>query len=72
MTHATRVPHHLLRGEIMRRWEHLTASEVDECCSDRARLIDMLQRRYGFVKRRAEREAELFFRDFQNRLRMAA
>jgi len=72
MTHATRDPHHLLRGEIMRRWEHLTASDVDACCSDRSKLIDMLIYRYGYVKRRAEREAELFFCDFQNRLRMAS
>jgi hypothetical protein len=72
MAHANRDPKHLLRGEIMRRWEYLTLSDVDECCSDQSRLIDMLQYRYGYLKRRAEKEAELFFCEFQIRLRMAA
>ena len=71
MAHANKDPLHLLRGEIMSRWEHLTASDVDECCSDRSRLIDVLQYRYGYVKRRAEKEAELFFCEFQTRFRMA-
>jgi len=58
-------------GEIMSRWEHLTAADVDQCCTDRSRLIDVLQYRYGYVKRRAEKEAELFFCEFQTRFRMA-
>jgi len=72
MAHANKDPLHLLRGEIMSRWEHLTASDVDECCFDRSRLIDVLQYLYGYVKRRAEKEAELFFCEFQTRFRMAA
>jgi len=72
MTRAARDPYRLLRGEILCRWQHLTVSDVEQCCSDRSKLVDMLQSRYGFVKRRAEREAELFFCEFQNRLRMAS
>ena len=62
----------LLLGEIRGRWEQLSSSEVEECCADRSKLIDLLQRRYGFAKRRAEREVELFLGEFQDRLRLAA
>ena len=65
-------PNRHLRAEIARHWEQLTASDLDECCDDSIRLIDILQRRYGFVKRRAIQEAEAFFREFEERLRMAA
>ena len=62
----------LLRGEILRRWELLTASDIERCGTDLGGLTELLQNRYGFAKRRAEKEVELFFWDFQNRLRMAA
>jgi hypothetical protein len=62
----------LLRGEILRRWNQLTASDIEQCAMDRRGLTELLQNRYGFVKRRAEKEVELFFWEFQNRLRMAA
>ena len=65
-------PNRHLRAEIARHWEQLTASDLDECCVDRVRLIDVLQLRYGFVKRRAQQEAESFFHEFEERLRMAA
>jgi len=62
----------LLRGEILRRWEQLTTSDIEESGTDRSKLIDLLQSRYGYAQRRAEKEVELFFGDFQNRLRLAA
>jgi len=65
-------PNTHLRSEIARHWGQLTASDLDECCADRIRLIDFLQIRYGFVERRAQREAENFFDEFDERLRMAA
>ena len=61
-----------LRGEITRRWQQLTVSDIEECCADQAKLIDALQARYGYARKRAEKEAELFFGEFQDRLRMAA
>jgi hypothetical protein len=61
-----------LRGEITRRWQQLSTSEVAQCCEDRSKLIAVLQSRYGFAPRRAEKEVELFYLEFQNRLRMAA
>ncbi|HYR84068.1 MAG TPA: CsbD family protein [Terriglobia bacterium] len=67
-----RDPHHLLRGELTRRWDQFTESEIDECCTDQSKLINLLQTRYGYVKSRAEKEIDLFFDEFHDRLRMAA
>ena len=60
------------RGEITRRWQQLTTSEIEECCADQSRLIELLQARYGYAKTRAEKEIDLFFGELQDRLRMAA
>jgi len=62
----------LLRGEITRRWQQLTPSDVDDGCADRSKLVDALQFRYGYARKRAEREVELFLGEFQDRLRRAA
>jgi len=62
----------LLRGELMGRWEQLTDADLEACVFDRARLIEALQARYGFSERRAEKEANLFYWEFDNRLRLAA
>ena len=62
----------LLRGEILRRWEQLKTSDLDACGGDRSKLIGLLESRYGYAKRRAEKEVALFFGDFDDRLRMAA
>ena len=73
MAHAfERQSSRLLLGEIGRRWEQLTITEIQECSADRSKLIGLLQTRYGYAERRAEKEVELFFGDFQDRLRMAA
>ena len=66
------IPNRFLRGEITRRWQELTTSDIEECCADGSRLVDVLQARYGFAKNRAEKEVELFLGEFQGRLRMAA
>ena len=65
-------PNGHLRGEITRRWQQLSTSEVEECAADRSRLIDALQTRYGYARRRAEKEVDLFYAEFMARLRMAA
>ncbi len=65
-------PNTHLRSEIMSRWHLLSTAEVDEGCTDRSKLITFLQNRYGFAQRRAEQEVNLFYLEFQNRLRMAA
>jgi hypothetical protein len=63
---------HLLRGEILTRWPQLTSEEVENSGTDRLKLAGLLQIRYGYAQRRAEKEVDLFFGEFQNRLRMAA
>lgn len=73
MAHAfERQSSRLLLGEMGRRWEQLSKSEVEECSADRSKLIGLLQARYGYARRRAEMEVDLFFGEFQDRLRMAA
>jgi hypothetical protein len=66
------VPTRFFRGELMRRWQQLTTSDIEECCMDRSKLSGFLQARYGYARSRAEKEVELFFGEFQARLRMAA
>jgi hypothetical protein len=74
MAHAQihTIPNRLLRGEILSRWEQLTTGDIEECGSDRSKLIDLLQARYGYAKRRAEKEVDQFFGEFHDRLRMAS
>ena len=62
----------LLRGEILSRWSQLTIADLEECGADQSKLIDVVQARYGYAKRRAEKEVALFWKNFQDRLRMAA
>ena len=74
MSHANYGPisDRLLRGEITRRWQELTHSDIEACSRDRSRLIEALQARYGYARRRAEKEVELFFGEFRDRLRLTA
>ncbi len=71
MTLANRNPKRL-EGEIQSRWDQLSADEIAESGADRLKLIELLQARYGYAERRAEKEVDLFFGEFQSRLRMAA
>ena len=59
------------RDEIARRWQQLTTSDIDECSSDRSKLPILLETRYGYARRRAEKEAEIFIGEFHDRLRLA-
>ena len=65
-------PNRLLCSEILRRWEQLTIADIEECGTDPSGLIHLLQTRYGYAKRRAEKEVDLFFVELHDRLRMAA
>ena len=74
MAHAQLDPqlNRLLRGEILCRWEQLTITDIQQCGSDRSKLADVLQQRYGYARLRAEKEVEIFFEEFLYRLRMSA
>jgi hypothetical protein len=60
------------RDEIARRWRQLTTSDLDECSADRSKLPFLLETRYGYARRRAEKEADIFIGEFHDRLRLAA
>jgi len=64
-------PNRLLQGEIMCRWGELTTADILECSNDRSKLVDVLQTRYGYAKLRAEKEVQLFFEEFRDRLRLS-
>ena len=61
-----------LYGEIAHRWQQLTTSDIEDCGTDRSKLRTLLEIRYGYAPSRAEKEVELFFGEFQDRLRLAA
>ena len=62
----------LLVTEIRSRWHQLTAADWDTTEPDRFRLTELLIERYGFCRERAQREVDLFFDEFEERLRQAA
>src|SRR5947209_4818261 len=49
----------LLSGEILCRWEDLNKAEIEECAGDRLKLTALIETRYGYARRRAEKEVEL-------------
>jgi uncharacterized protein YjbJ (UPF0337 family) len=60
------------RNEINSQWADLSSDEVDRVDGQRGNLVFLLQRKYGFAKRRAEREVERVVTEFENKLRRAA
>ena len=61
-----------LLAEILVHWTMLTQTETEPCVEDREKLIQLLQARYEFVRKRAELELDLFLAEFHDRLRRAA
>ena len=70
-TNFESAPTRFFRGEIANRWQQLTTSEIDECCTNRSRLASLLKSRYGYAPTRAEKEVQLFFEELRDRLRLA-
>jgi len=60
------------RSELDYRWKHLSSDELDRVQGKRDHLIVLLERRYGYARRRAEREVDLFVNEFADRLRRAS
>jgi uncharacterized protein YjbJ (UPF0337 family) len=60
------------RNEVNFRWQHLTSDEIDRVQGKRDHLVVLLERRYGYARRRAEKEVDLFVDEFADRLRRAA
>jgi hypothetical protein len=61
----------LLVNEIIARWNALTFAEVERNIHHRDRLAELLQVKYGFSQRRAEREIDALLAEFDKRMRLA-
>jgi uncharacterized protein YjbJ (UPF0337 family) len=60
------------RNEINYHWNQLSSDEVDRVNGRRDNLVFLLQRKYGYAKRRAEREVERVVTEFEDKLRRAS
>jgi uncharacterized protein YjbJ (UPF0337 family) len=60
------------RNELTYRWKQLTSDELDRVQGKRDHLIVLLEERYGYARRRAEKEVDLFVDEVVDRLRRAA
>jgi uncharacterized protein YjbJ (UPF0337 family) len=60
------------RNEINCQWTELSSDEVDGIDGRRDNLVILLQRKYGYARRRAEREVERVVTEFEDKLRRAS
>jgi uncharacterized protein YjbJ (UPF0337 family) len=60
------------RNEINHQWKQLTAEEVERVEGRRDNLVVLLERRYGYARRRAEQEVDLIVAEFADKLRKAS
>ena len=66
------VPSRYLLGEMLSRWAMLTRPETEDCLDDYEKLVQLLQNRCGFVRTRAEKELNVFLREFREKMLRAA
>jgi hypothetical protein len=62
----------LFHGEVLRKWPHLTESNVRNTGGELVRLVTMLQDTYGYSRKRAEKELDLLIKEFSEKMRRAA
>ena len=60
------------RSELNHELNQLTTDDLDQIDGKRDNLVFLLESRYGYARRRAEREAERFVSEFEDRLRRAS
>ena len=60
------------RSELSYQWKQLTSDELDRVQGKRDHLVVLLERRYGYARRRAEKEVDLFVSEFVDRLQKAS
>jgi uncharacterized protein YjbJ (UPF0337 family) len=53
-------------------WTQLSSDDLDGIDGGRDKLIGLLERRYGYARRRAEREVERVLTEFEDKLRRAS
>ena len=60
------------RNEINRHWTELSSDDLDRINGRRDHLVVLLESRYGYARRRAEREVERVVTEFMDKLRKAS
>jgi uncharacterized protein YjbJ (UPF0337 family) len=60
------------RHVINDHWNELSSDDLDRINGRRDNLVNLLERRYGYARRRAEREVERVLTDFEDKLRRAS
>jgi uncharacterized protein YjbJ (UPF0337 family) len=49
-----------LKGSVKKRWGKLTDDEVDQVEGETQKLIGLLQKKYGYAKKKAEKQVDEF------------
>lgn len=60
------------RNEINDHWTELSSDDLDQINGRRDNLVIMLESRYGYARRRAEKEVERVVTEFEDKLRRAS
>jgi len=60
------------RSEVNHHWTQLSPDELDGIDGECDSLVCLLESRYGYARRRAEREVERVVTEFEDRLRRAS
>ena len=60
------------RNEINDHWTELSSDDLDQINGRRDNLVILLESRYGYARRRAEKEVERVVTGFEDKLRRAS
>ena len=60
------------RKEVHYHWTQLSSDDVDHVEGRRDNLVVLLQSKYGYARKRAEREVERVVTEFEDKLRRAS
>jgi len=60
------------RNEINDHWTELSSDDLDQINGRRDNLVLLLESRYGYARRRAEKEVERVVTEFEDKLRRAS
>ena len=60
------------RNEINDHWTELSSDDLDQINGRRDNLVILLESKYGYARRRAEKEVERVVTEFEDKLRRAS
>ena len=60
------------RKEVNYHWTQLSSDDLDRIDGQQDNLVYLLESRYGYARRRAEREVERVLSEFEDKLRRAS